>query len=163
MTKATRTVPGRPVSGIDATASTICDLISGTLATSPHLDSTRIDVELSSARDTLGLLAAGGHLRCGELVLVAAGLRMRIDVPVGDDALGATAHTEPPRGAATADDWTLHVPSPPSLSSIVDDVTARCPHLSSDPAPDEAPKRTARSTAGSVDLSRISDAIRGAG
>lgn len=161
MTKTTRTVPGRPVNDIDTTASTICALVVGTLAASPHLDSRRIDTELSSAKDTLGLLAAGGHLRSGELVLVAPGLRMAIDVPVGDDALAATPNTEPPRGAATADDWTLHLPSPPALSSVIKDVTVRCPHLSPDPAPDEPPERNARSAAERVDLSRITDAMRG--
>lgn len=153
--KATRTVPGRPVNDSGSTTAQIIDLVAATLGRSPNLDVEEIRAELDAAEPALGLLAVGGHLRRGELVLVTPGLRLRIDVPVGEDALAATEHTDAPRGAATADTWTLHVPAPEALASVVKAASKSCPHVSVEPAPSEAPTRNDRATASTIDLSRL--------
>ncbi len=155
--KATRTVPGRPVSDSGSTTAQIIDLVTATLGRSPNLDVEEIRAELDAAEPALGLLAVGGHLRCGELVLVTPGLRLRIDVPVGEDALAATEHTDAPRGAATADGWTLHLPVPEALASVAKAASKSCPHVSVEPAPSEASPRNDSAAASTIDLSRLAN------
>ena len=155
--KAIRTVPGRPVNDSSSTTARIIKLVAETLDRSPSLDVDAIRVELDAAETALGLLAVGGHLRRGELVLVTSGLRLRIDVPVGEDALAATEHTDPPRGAASADAWILHIPVPDTLATIVRAVSKSCPHVSVEPAPTEAPPRKDSAAASTIDLSRLAN------
>ena len=158
--KATRTVPGRPVNDTGTVVTKVVNLVTETLDRSPRLNNDEIQAELEAVTTALGLLSMGGHLRRGELVLVTPGLRLRIDVPVGEDALGATEYVDPPRGAATADDWSLHLPAPGSLAAVVKAACRSCPHVSVEPAPTEAPSRQGRSVASMIDLSRLAD-IRG--
>ena len=153
--KATRTVPGRPVNDSSTTSARIISLVVATLDRSLSLDGYAIRAELDDAATALGLLAVGGHLRRGELVLVTPGLRLRIDVPVGEDAIAATEYTDTPRGAATADDWTLHLPVPDTLAAVVEAASRSCPHVSIEPAPTEAPPRKGRDPASTIDLSRL--------
>lgn len=153
--KATRTVPGRPVNDSNSATAKIIDLVAETLSRSPSLDGEEIRAELQNAGPALGLLGSGGHLRRGELVLAAAGLRLRIDVPVGEDALAATEYTDPPRGAAGADSWTLHLPLPDSLAAIVKAASKSCVHVSLETAPSEAQLSEDSSVAASVDLSML--------
>jgi len=157
--KATRTVPGRPINVGEAVARRIIDLVVETLDRSPDLDAEAIRTELGGAHATLALLASGGHLRRGELALVAPGLRLRIDVPVGEDALKATENTDPPRGASTADDWKMHVPVPASLAAIVRAAARSCPHLSLGPPPNDEPEARSESLAATIDLSRLTNAV----
>ena len=153
--KATRTVPGRPVNDSGSTTAKIISLVATTLDRSPSLNADAIRAELDAAEAALGLLAAGGHLRRGELVLVTPGLRLRINVPVGEDALAATEFTDAPRGAATADAWTLHIPAPETLATVARAASKSCPHVSVEPAPTEAPPRKDTVAASTIDLSRL--------
>jgi hypothetical protein len=160
--KATRTIPARPVNDGNSVAQKIIDLVGATLDRSPHLDATTIRTELERATPVLALLASGGHLRRGQLVLTAPGLRLRIDVPVGEDALKAGENLDPPRGAGSADDWTLHVPVPDSLAGIARAAARACAHLSVEAAPDDEPEVQSQSLAAAIDLSRLTDGARGA-
>jgi hypothetical protein len=156
--KATRTVPGRPVNDTGGVTRAIIDLVAETLDRSSHLDAAEIRSELDAGREAIGLLAAGGHLRRGELVMVAPGLRLQVDVPVGEDALSATENTDPPRGVASADEWTLHLPAPDTLAAVVNAAARSCPHVSLNVAPNEAPPRKANTEASKIDLSRLTQA-----
>jgi hypothetical protein len=156
--KATRTVPGRPVNDIDGVTRAVIDRVAETLDRSSDLDAAEIRSELHAGREAIGLLAAGGHLRRGELVMVAPGLRLQVDVPVGEDALSANENTDPPRGAASADEWTLHLPAPDNLAAVVNAAARSCPHVSLDAAPDEAPPRRDGTEASKIDLSRLTRA-----
>ncbi len=156
--RATRTIPARPVNDAAAVAAKIVALIVETLAPAEAIDRADVEAELYAAAPTIGLLAAAGHLRSDELVLVAGGLRLQIDIPVGENALAATESVSPPRGAATANTWTLHLPSPTPLGPVVNAAVRDCPHLTIEPAPDEPPAAPpARSAASSIDLSRLRD------
>ncbi len=155
--KATRTLPGRPVNSTSSVVTKIINLVAKTLDHSPSLDVDEIRAELRTAATALGLLCAGGHLRRGELVLVVPGLRLRIDVPVGEDAFASRDHMDPPRGAATADDWSLHLPVPDCLATVVKAASRSCRHISLEPAPTEAPPRKWSSLASTIDLSRLAD------
>ena len=151
--KATRVIPGRPEASGTHVAATIIDLVASTLAKRPSVDSEAVRVELRPAASLFSMLANGGHLRDEALVLVAGTLRMVIDVPVGEAALGAEVDIRVPTGSATATTWPLHLPSPDQLGPAVDAVVKSATHLSVKAAPAEAP--TATASAVTVDLSRL--------
>lgn len=153
--KATRTIPGRPVNDAPTTVEMIIKLVGDTLDKSSELDGSAIEAELAHAASALGLLASGGHLRHGELVLTAPGLRLRIDVPVGEKAMSATVNTDPPRGAAKADRWQLHVPVPEALSGIVLSAVKSCEHLTDAAPPDDEPIAESSSLAASIDVGQL--------
>lgn len=151
---ATRTIAGRPVRGGAAAAQAVVELVATTLDASPHFTASGVRTELEPAVSAISLLASGGYLANGEVVLAAADLRLTINVPVGEKALAATDDHSPPRGAATATDWTLHLPSPTGMADVAESAAATCPHVSTD-APTAVP--TARATAGAstIDLTRL--------
>jgi len=152
---ATRTIPGRPIrSGTDV-ADAIVDLIASTVDGSPHIATAALRSELAAAVPALALLASGGHLVEGALVLTAADLRLVINVPIGEAALAAIENIAAPQGAATATDWTLHLPTPGSMAALAESAASACTHVSIDPAP----TATARSevTAAGIDLTRLLD------
>ncbi len=151
---AARTIAGRPVRTGDAVARAVVDLVVATLHPSPHLDSTDVRAELELAIPALSLLASGGHLERDGVVLAAADLRLTIAIPVGERALAATENDSAPRGAATATQWTLHLPAPDGLATLVEDTATACPNISTD-APPAGSDATARSAAAAIDLSRL--------
>lgn len=151
--KATRTIPGRPINDGTAVAEAIIELIAETLAASPHINAEDVKSELASSTSALALLAGGGHLRDGDLVLIAATLRLQLEVPVGESALDAEANTNPPRGAATAEDWRLHLPVPEVLASLVHAAATTSTHVTTDAAPEDAPSTASKAV--SVDLGRL--------
>jgi hypothetical protein len=154
--KAKRVIPGRPVNDDTTVADKVANLVALTLDRSPNFDAQAIRDELTLGRPALALLASGGHLRRGELVLVAPGLRLRIDVPVGEEAIAAEENSDVPRGSGAATTWTLHVPRPDGLASMVLHMERSCPHVSGDLAPDEAPEIERQNVAQTIDLSRLS-------
>jgi hypothetical protein len=149
---ATRTIAGRPLRSGAAVAQAIVDLIATTLDASPHIAATGVRDELESVIPALGLLASGGHLMNGEVVLVAADLRLTINVPVGEKALNATENDSHPRGAATATDWTLHLPAPNGMAEFA---AAACPHLSTDTPVAVSATRAVAGAAAVIDLTRL--------
>ncbi|MBA5876545.1 MAG: hypothetical protein GDA66_18650 [Nitrospira sp. CR1.2] len=152
---ASRTIAGRPVRTGDAVARATVDLVVATLDPSPHLESEEVRAELELAIPTLSLLASGGHFERHGVVLAAADLRLTIAVPVGERALAATENDSAPRGAATATEWTLHLPAPDGLATLVERTAAACPHISTDAAP--ASSDTSVRSAAAVDLSRLAN------
>lgn len=151
---ATRTIAGRPVRSGAAVAQAVVELVATTLDPSPHLTAEAVRGELGSAIPALSLLASGGYLTNGKLVLAAADLRLTIDVPVGEKALAATENAARPCGAATAADWTLHLPAPNGMADVADSAAARCPHVSTDP-PAAVPAARAHASAAAIDLTRL--------
>ena len=154
---AIRIIPGRPILSGDQVADAVVGLVASTLGSSPHIDTAGVRAELSEALPALALLGSGGHLCGDQLVLTAAELRLVIQIPVGEAALAATENSTAPRGAATARDWTLYVPSPAGLAALVDAAAAACPHVSTAAAP-AAPVRAEATAAGpGIDLTRLLD------
>jgi hypothetical protein len=154
---ATRTIPGRPLRGGTAVADTVIELVASTLDPSPYLTAAEIRSELAAARSALALLASGGHLAGDDLVLTAADLRLIIKVPVGESALSASENLSAPRGAATATDWTLHLPSPDAATALAASAASACSHVSIEPAPAVTASTTASTPASSIDLRRLLD------
>lgn len=150
---ATRIIAGRPVRGGVAVGQIIQELVAATLDTSPHIVTQEVRKELRAAVPALTLLASGGYIANGDLVLVAAGLRLTIKVPVGEEALSVRENHDAPRGAATATDWVLHLPTPPGMADIAESAAASCPHVSTGPPSELAGRETAAATA--IDLTRL--------
>lgn len=154
---ATRTILGRPIrSGTDV-ADAIVDLIASTLDPCPHIAAEGVRSELAAALSALALLASGGHLVDGALVLSAADLCLVINVPVGEAALTATEDIAAPRGAATATDWTLHLPTPDAMAALAKSAASACTHVSADAAPTATTRSAAAATSPGIDLSRLLD------
>lgn len=149
---ATRIIAGRPVRSGVVVAAAVVDLVAATLESSPHIDAQEVRNELGAAVPALSLLASGGYLANGGLVLVAAGLRLTISVPVGEHALSVDENDDAPRGAATATNWALHVPTPPGMAEVAKSAAASCPHVSTDPPGEPAEQVSA---AAAIDLTRL--------
>lgn len=154
---ATRTIPGRPISSGMDVAIEIVDLVAATLDPSPHITATAVRSELSDALPVLSLLASGGHLADGHLLLLAASLRLTICVPVGEAALTATADASAPRGAATAENWMLYIPAPNGLAPLAESAASTCAHVSTDPPPTEGRASEATASSSTIDLTRLLD------
>lgn len=152
----TRTIPGRPTRSGTEVAEAIIDLVASTLDASPDLSSGSVRAELAEAVPTLALLSSAGDLAEDALVLIAANLRLVINVPVGEAALSARDDTAPPRGATTATDWKLHIPAPGSLAALARSVASTCRHVSTEPPPGAStPQAAGRAAATGIDLSRL--------
>ncbi len=154
---ATRTIAGRPIRSSTEVADAIVNLIASTLDPSAHIAAEGVRTELAAALSALALLASGGHLVDGALVLMAADLRLVINVPVGEAALTATENIAEPRGAATAEDWTLHLPTPGGMAALAEAAASACSHLSTDPAPTATARSEAAVTSLGIDLTRLLD------
>lgn len=154
---ATRTIPGRPISSGTDVANEIVDLVAATLDPSPHITANAVRAELSDALPVLSLLASGGHLNDGGLLLLAASLRLTICVPVGEAALTATADTSAPRGAATAENWMLYIPTPNGLAALAESAASTCAHVSTDPPPPEGRASQTTASSSTIDLTRLLD------
>lgn len=151
--RATRVIPGRPEASGGDVSTAIVDLIASTLSNSPALDPAAVRTELEGADSLFSLLANGGYLAGGGLVLVAGTLRLTIEVPVGEAALTAERDVRVPSGTATATDWTLHLPSAEHLTPAIETVVEQASHLTNDAPPADAP--TTKAAALHVDLSRL--------
>ena len=154
---ATRTIPGRPISSGAGVADEIVDLVAATLDPSPHITEEAVRAELTNALSVLSLLASGGHLADGSLLLQAASLRLSIKVPVGEAALMASADTSAPRGAATAENWILYIPAPDSLAALAESAASACVHVSTGPPPPEGCASEAKASSSTIDLTRLLD------
>lgn len=152
----TRTIPGRPIRSGTNVAEAIVDLIASTLDASPQIAAENVRSELAEALPALAILASGGHLVEGALVLTAADLRLVIKVPVGEAAFAAAEDIAAPRGAATATGWTLHLPTPAGMAALAESAASACTHVTIDPPPTAAARPEATTGAG-IDLTRLLD------
>jgi hypothetical protein len=136
-----RSVAASPRRSASETWATIGELVTNSLSVSSYLDRAEISAALAVAGSVGRPLIAGGHLDREPVVLVAASLHLSVTTISGDDALpevdGETAAVP---GAATAKDWTLHLPTPEPLANVVKEAAKRNRHLSAEPAPESAEK-----------------------
>jgi hypothetical protein len=111
----------------------IAKLISDTLARSPHIDTAEVSAVLATAAQVGRPLLAGGHLQADPLILVAAELRLEITTVSNDEALTLEENLNPVPGAASATDWTLHMPAGGPLGTAVKALLDGRDHLSHEP------------------------------
>jgi hypothetical protein len=110
----------------------ITDLVAVTLERSPNIDRSTVDATMGATNGVGRMLIAGGHLESSPIVVVAGQLWLEITTVSGDRALTIEENPNPVPGAATADDWKVHLPADGSLAKIVKDVVKTDDHLSSD-------------------------------
>jgi hypothetical protein len=109
----------------------IAELAAVTLERSPNIDRATVDTTMAAAGGVGRMLIAGGHLESSPIILVAGQLWLEIVTVSGDRALTVEENLNPVPGAATADEWIVHLPAAGSLARIVKDLAKTHDHLSS--------------------------------
>lgn len=114
-----REIASSPQRGAEETWQIITELVGATLERSPNIARSAVDATMAGADGVGRMLIAGGHLEANPIVVVAGQLWLEIATISGDRALTIEENLNPVPGAATADDWTVHIParvrSPKSL------------------------------------------------
>jgi hypothetical protein len=110
----------------------ITELVAVTLERSPNIDRPTVDATMEAAGGVGRMLIAGGHLESSPIIVVAGQLWLEIVTVSGDRALTIEENLNPVPGAATADDWTVHLPADGPLAKVVKDLAKTDDHLSSD-------------------------------
>ena len=156
-----RDIAASPVRTSAETWDAIRELIAATLARSEHVDGAMVRRTLDHAAPAGTALVAAGYTGGADITLVAAPLRLTIRTVGGYEAFKAHAdeNLNPVPGAASAQDWTVYLPSPAGLSALGDDVIEGAEHLSSGPPPQEA-QESANTSTPVIDLRRLDPARR---
>jgi hypothetical protein len=134
----TRQVAASPVRSASGTWSVIADLVADTLAQSSALSRDEA-VQVMSVAEAVGrVLIAAGHLHKHPITLVAGSVHCEITTVSGTTALTLDENLNPVPGAAGADDFTIHLPSPAPLQEQVKAAADRHARLSdaAPPAPE---------------------------
>jgi hypothetical protein len=141
---------------------TIADLVRETLSPAQQIDADAARTVVMGAIGVGRVLVSGGHLADGRLVLAAGPLRLEITVVSGTAAIDTQENLNVVPGAASADDWTLHLPAPELIATWVADAVAGSDHLSDEPAPAETSARTAVAASESgIDAAALSRLLDG--
>lgn len=155
-----RDIAASPVRTAADTWAVIGELIAVTLDRSDDIDGDDVRRALDAAAPAGTALVAAGYTGSANITVVAGPLHLTIRTVAGADAFKTEAdeNHNPVPGAATATDWTVYLPRPPGLASLVEDVAAGSAHLSTDSPPPEAP--SANSTTATIDLRRLDPSRR---
>jgi hypothetical protein len=127
-----RGIAAAPVRSASESWQVIAELLEDTLARSEHISATDVADAVTLAGQAGRMLIAAGHLESLPLVLVAADLHLEITTISGDAAFGLDENLNAVPGCATADDWTLYLPSDGPLAATVRGIAAGSAHLSAD-------------------------------
>ncbi|MFE4496729.1 hypothetical protein ACFRKD_30225 [Streptomyces niveus] len=101
------------------TWSVISDLVADTVAQSSALSRDEAVQAMSAAEAVGRMLIAAGHLQQHPIILVASKVHCEITTVSGTAALTLEENFNPVPGAAGADDFTIHLPSPAPLQEQV--------------------------------------------
>lgn len=130
-----RAIAGSPVRNSTEAWSAAVNLIVDTLGRSPHLDEGPIRTELLATASIGPRLVAGGHLDSQPVVLVTENLHLSITITSGAEAFALEENLAAVPGGAAATDWTVHVPTPATLTDAISDAIKGCDHLTTTSAP----------------------------
>ena len=134
MRRTRRQLAASPVRSASATWAAIADLVAGTVALSRDEA-----MQAMSAAEAVGrMLIAGGHLHKHPITLVAGKVHCEITTVSGTAALTLEENLNPVTGAAGADEFTIHLPSPAPLQEQAQVAADRHTRLSAatPPAPE---------------------------
>lgn len=148
-----RTVASAPQRTAAEAWQTIRELVGDTLERSPAIERGDVDVALDPLDGLARMLISAGHLEQHPLVLLAGELRLEITTVSGGTALSLEENLNPVPGAASADDWTLHLPQVEPMAKLVRTTVKGHDHLSADEPVAAAQSAAKASTA--VDLEAI--------
>lgn len=127
-----RVIAGAPERCASATADLVVVMLTETLAAASSLDSEAVARELDAVHGAARMLIAGKHLAERALVLRAHPLRLEITVATGDKAASVDQNLGKVPGAASATDWTLHVPAPAPIGDWIADAVRALDHVTID-------------------------------
>lgn len=156
--KRTRKLAGAPQRTATAAWDVLTILISDTLVASPHITAADVATALAPLKGIGAALIAGGHLATTPLVLVSENLHLSITVATDDAALDVAENLNPvPGGGSATADWTLYLPTPVPLASIVSTAAKQSVHLSVETAPDESQVESASASksSGAINLEAL--------
>jgi hypothetical protein len=97
----------------------IADLVADTVAQASALSRDDAEQAMSSAEAVGRMLIAAGHLQQHPVTLIAGTVYCEITTVSGTAALTLEENLNPIPGAAGADDFTIHLPSPDPLQEQV--------------------------------------------
>lgn len=152
-----RDIAASPMRTAQETWAVMTELIALTLERSTEIDTGAASRTLDALSPVAFALVAPGHLERQPLTLVAQPLRLTICTISGERAFRAfeDENLNPVPGAATATDWTLHVPCPEALASLIDSVVGELENVSSNSPPNENNVASGTSTNLTIDLNRL--------
>jgi len=154
-----RSIAAAPLRSASATWQTITDLVADTIAKSAHLSRADAEQAMAAAAPVGRLLIAGGHLDRHPLTLIAGAVHCEIITISGTAALTAEENLNPIPGAADATDYTVYLPTPDPLQTVVATVAAGHGRLSdADP-----PAAQSQATSGGplIDIETLRKAMTG--
>ncbi len=129
-----REIASSPQRTAGETWDTIAAIVGVTLERSPNIDRSTVDATMSAGGGVGRMLISGGHLESTPIVVTAGQLWLEITTVSGDRALTIEENLNPVPGAATADDWMVHLPAAGPIAKIVKNSVKADDHLSSDEA-----------------------------
>lgn len=141
---------------------TISGLIRDSIARSQHVSVADIDVSLQAADGIGRQLVASGHLDKSEhpITVVAADLHLCLNTVSGDGALTLNENLNFVSGAASAENWTIYLPTPDPLGAAVRDAVAKDKHLSAKEPPTEAASAQRESAEGLINHDALTEWAR---
>jgi hypothetical protein len=140
------------------------EMLAETLGAASALDQDAVVNQLDGAMVAVRTLIAGKHLGDTPLTLCSPPLRLEVTVVTGGRAIGLNELLGKVPGAATATDWTLHLPEPTPLTDWIREAIADFAHLTTDPPPvEKAAASEAALTGADIDIDALRDAVRGHG
>lgn len=140
----TRQVAASPVRSASGTWAVIADLLADTMAPSSALSRDKAVQAMSAAEEVGRMLIAAGHLHKHPITLVAGKVHCEITTVSGTEALTLEENLNPVPGAAGADDFMIHLPSPAPLQEQVKAAVNKHARLS-DAVPPAAETKAANS------------------
>jgi hypothetical protein len=135
---------------------TIKALIGDTLERSSSIERADVDAALTPLDAVGRMLISAGHLEKRPLVLIADEMELEIGTVSGGPALTMEENLNPVPGAASAADWTLHVPQVEPMAKLVRSTVQGQAHLSADePGAPAETSSAAGPTGSAVDLAAL--------
>lgn len=116
----------------------MADLIRDSLERSPHITAGEVEASLDAAAGIGRQLVAGGYLdrERNTVTVIAADLHLSLSTVSGDKALSLEENLNFVPGAASAESWTIYLPTPDPLGTMIEQLAGADAHLSDETPPD---------------------------
>ena len=150
-----RDIAASPLRSTISTVETIAALVRDTLSRSDRIDTQDADVAIQAARPALLALVAGGHTEKHGVVICAADLHLTINTVSGDGALALDENLDAVPGAGTAETWTMYLPTPAPVSSLVKKCAETHPRLSTESPPQDSKTDASQAAQSGLDRSAL--------
>lgn len=154
-----RLIAAAPVRSASATWQVISDLIADTIAVSATCTRDEAEAAMKAAAPAGRMLVAGGHTDRMPLVLVAGLVHCEITTISGTAALRTEENLNVIPGAASADSFTIYLPTPDVLATVVAEAAGGHPRLSAGTPP--VPGQATAKAAPLVDVDQLRKAVAG--